>query len=186
LNLTGGALELDPSNDAYAYFFSAIAYFNLNQSPEAEERALKAEEIDKEHQPAPVAVPAGLDLRSQARLNCRCCLLSRMSEAGAGFKQPEEGIIRNAKPKVDSPRQLSARIQHEPRLALLQVRDNSQFAVSCAVHCGPPLGSAMEDAYCGDVLPSDLKAYRQSFLLRSAISRRKLGNSCAYPDLWVH
>jgi hypothetical protein len=31
------------------YFFSAIAYFNLNQLPEAEERALKAEEIDKEH-----------------------------------------------------------------------------------------------------------------------------------------
>jgi hypothetical protein len=42
-----------------------------------------------------------------------------MSEAGAGFKHPEEG------------------------LALLQVRENSQFAVSCAVHCGPPLGSAM-------------------------------------------
>lgn len=49
LNLTSRALDLDPSNDAYAYFFSAIAYFNLNQLPEAEERALKAEEIDKEH-----------------------------------------------------------------------------------------------------------------------------------------
>ena len=49
LNLTSRALELDPSNDAYAYFFSAIAYFILNQLPEAEERALKAEEIDKEH-----------------------------------------------------------------------------------------------------------------------------------------
>jgi tetratricopeptide (TPR) repeat protein len=48
-DLTSRALELDPSNDAYAYFLSAIAYFNLNQLPEAEERALKAEEIDKEH-----------------------------------------------------------------------------------------------------------------------------------------
>jgi tetratricopeptide (TPR) repeat protein len=49
LNLTSRALDLDPSNDAYAYFFRAIAYFDLNQLPEAEERALKAEEIDKEH-----------------------------------------------------------------------------------------------------------------------------------------
>jgi tetratricopeptide (TPR) repeat protein len=43
------ALELDRVNDAYAYFFSAIAYFNLNQLPEAEKRALKAEEIDRAH-----------------------------------------------------------------------------------------------------------------------------------------
>ncbi len=49
LNLTGRALELDPVNDAYAYFFSAIAYFNLNQVPEAENRALKAEAIDRNH-----------------------------------------------------------------------------------------------------------------------------------------
>ena len=49
LNLTTRALELDPVNDAYAYFFSAIAYFNLNQLPEAEKRALKAEEIDRAH-----------------------------------------------------------------------------------------------------------------------------------------
>jgi tetratricopeptide (TPR) repeat protein len=47
LNLTSRALELDPVNDAYAYFFSAIAYFNLNQLPEAENRALKAEVIDR-------------------------------------------------------------------------------------------------------------------------------------------
>jgi len=47
--LTTRALELDPVNDAYAYFFSAIAYFNLNQLPEAERRALKAEEIDRDH-----------------------------------------------------------------------------------------------------------------------------------------
>jgi hypothetical protein len=67
-----------------------------------------------------------------------------MSEAGTGFKQPEEGIIRSAKSKLDSPRQLSARVQREPRRALLQVRDDSQFAMSCAVHCDPPLGSAME------------------------------------------
>ncbi len=49
LNLTSRALELDPVNDAYAYFFSAIAYFNRNQLPEAEERALKAEVIDRNH-----------------------------------------------------------------------------------------------------------------------------------------
>lgn len=49
LDLSGRALELDPVNDAHGYFFSAIAYFNLNQLREAEMRALKAEEIDKEH-----------------------------------------------------------------------------------------------------------------------------------------
>jgi hypothetical protein len=49
LSLTSCALELDQVGDAYGYFFSAIAYFNLNQLPEAEVRALKAEEIDKEH-----------------------------------------------------------------------------------------------------------------------------------------
>ncbi len=49
LNLTSRALELDSVNDAYAYFFSAIAYFNLNQLPEAETRALKAEVIDRNH-----------------------------------------------------------------------------------------------------------------------------------------
>jgi tetratricopeptide (TPR) repeat protein len=49
LNLTRRAFELDPVNDAYAYFFSAIAYFNLNQLPEAENNALKAEVIDRNH-----------------------------------------------------------------------------------------------------------------------------------------
>ena len=49
LNLTSRALELDPVSDAYAYFFSAIAYFNLNQLPEAEKRALQAEGIDRHH-----------------------------------------------------------------------------------------------------------------------------------------
>jgi len=49
LNLTTRALEIDAVNDAYAYFFSAIAYFNLNQLSEAEASALKAESIDIEH-----------------------------------------------------------------------------------------------------------------------------------------
>jgi tetratricopeptide (TPR) repeat protein len=49
LNQTRRALELDVVNDAYAYFFSAIAYFNLNQLSEAEASALKAESIDTEH-----------------------------------------------------------------------------------------------------------------------------------------
>jgi tetratricopeptide (TPR) repeat protein len=49
LQLTNHALELDPVGDAYGYFFSAIAYLNLNQLPEAQQQALKAEEIDKDH-----------------------------------------------------------------------------------------------------------------------------------------
>jgi len=49
LRHTTRALELDPVHDPYAYFFSAIAYFNLNQFAEAEQRALKAEELDRAH-----------------------------------------------------------------------------------------------------------------------------------------
>jgi tetratricopeptide (TPR) repeat protein len=49
LRQTTRALELDPAHDPYAYFFSAIAYFSLNQFAEAEQRALKAEELDREH-----------------------------------------------------------------------------------------------------------------------------------------
>lgn len=52
MNLTKRALNLDPVNDAYAYFFSAIAYFNLNPLPEAQYRALKPEAIDRDqHEP---------------------------------------------------------------------------------------------------------------------------------------
>ena len=46
---TTRALEIDPLHDPYAYFFSAIAYFNLNQFTEAKRRALKAEELDRDH-----------------------------------------------------------------------------------------------------------------------------------------
>jgi tetratricopeptide (TPR) repeat protein len=49
LNLTKRTLELDPINDAYTYFFRANAYFNLNQLPEAQDGALKAEAIDRDH-----------------------------------------------------------------------------------------------------------------------------------------
>jgi len=49
LKLTSRALELDSSNDAHAYFFRAIAYFNLNLLSDAESSALKAEGIDREH-----------------------------------------------------------------------------------------------------------------------------------------
>lgn len=49
LRHTSHALELDPLHDPYAYFFSAIAYFNLHQLEEAERRALKAQELDSEH-----------------------------------------------------------------------------------------------------------------------------------------
>lgn len=49
LRYTTRALELDSMHDPYAHFFSAIAYFNLNQIAEAEQRALKAEELDRDH-----------------------------------------------------------------------------------------------------------------------------------------
>jgi tetratricopeptide (TPR) repeat protein len=49
LTLTSRALALDPISNAHAYFFRAIAHFNLNQLAEAEENALKAEAIDRNH-----------------------------------------------------------------------------------------------------------------------------------------
>lgn len=49
LDFTTRALALDPANDPYAYFFSGIAYFNLNDLQQAETRVLKAAEIDKTH-----------------------------------------------------------------------------------------------------------------------------------------
>ena len=49
LRHTSHDLELDPLHDPYAYFFSAIAYFNLHQLEEAERRALEAAELDTEH-----------------------------------------------------------------------------------------------------------------------------------------
>lgn len=49
LRHTSRALELDPLHDPYAYFFSAIAFFNLHQLEEAERRALKAAELDTDH-----------------------------------------------------------------------------------------------------------------------------------------
>ena len=180
LNLTSRALELDPSNDAYAHFFSAIAYFNLNQLPEAKQRASKAEEIDKEHDQTLLQFLLAQIYEAKhdstaAAVHFREC--RKLAQDLSNLKKELSKIQSRLTTPTFCPR--PARTTPP----LLQVRDDSQFAVSCAVHCGPPLGSAMEDAYCGDVLPSDLKAYRQSFLLRSAISRRKLGNSCAYPDL---
>jgi cytochrome c-type biogenesis protein CcmH/NrfG len=49
LRYASRALELDSIHDPYAYFFSAIAYYNLSQFAEAEQRALKAEELDRDH-----------------------------------------------------------------------------------------------------------------------------------------
>lgn len=49
LKQTSRALELDAVSDAYAYFFSAIAYLNLNQVQEAEKNAVQAEAIDRNH-----------------------------------------------------------------------------------------------------------------------------------------
>jgi len=54
LNVTKTALGLNPVGDLYAYFYRAIALFNLNQLPEAEKSAMEAEGIDREHKEAPV------------------------------------------------------------------------------------------------------------------------------------
>lgn len=47
LQLSTRALEIDPTNDAVAYGYSASANFHLHRLPEAENSALKAVEIDK-------------------------------------------------------------------------------------------------------------------------------------------
>jgi tetratricopeptide (TPR) repeat protein len=49
LNVTKMAMGLNPVGDVYAYFYRAIALFNLNQLPEAEKTALQAEGIDTQH-----------------------------------------------------------------------------------------------------------------------------------------
>jgi tetratricopeptide (TPR) repeat protein len=54
VNLTKIALGLNPVGDAYAYFYRSMAYFHLNQLPEAERDALEAEGINRGHQEAPV------------------------------------------------------------------------------------------------------------------------------------
>ena len=47
LKLSSRALELDPTNDAVAYGYNAVANLNLHRLSEAEKSALKASEIDK-------------------------------------------------------------------------------------------------------------------------------------------
>ena len=54
LNITKTALGLNPVGDVYAYFYRSMAYFNLNQLPEAERNALQAEGIDGDHRDAAV------------------------------------------------------------------------------------------------------------------------------------
>jgi len=54
LNVTKTALGLNPVGDVYAYFYRSMAYFNLNQLPEAEKSALQAEGVDQQHHDAPV------------------------------------------------------------------------------------------------------------------------------------
>ena len=54
LNVTKTALGLNPVGDLYAYFYRAMAFFNLNQLPEAEKSAIEAEGIDRDHKEAPV------------------------------------------------------------------------------------------------------------------------------------
>jgi tetratricopeptide (TPR) repeat protein len=85
LALTGRALELDPVNDAYAYFFSAIAYFNLNQVPEAEKRALKAEEIDRDSREPLVQFLLAQFYEAKPRLSDCCFSPSAISKSQSGF-----------------------------------------------------------------------------------------------------
>jgi tetratricopeptide (TPR) repeat protein len=54
LNVTKTALGLNPVGDLYAYFYRAMAFYNLNKLPEAEKSAIEAEGIDTEHREAPV------------------------------------------------------------------------------------------------------------------------------------
>ena len=54
LSVTKTALGLNPVSDVYAYFYRAMAFFNLNQLPEAEKSALQAEGMDTEHKQATV------------------------------------------------------------------------------------------------------------------------------------
>lgn len=54
LNVTKAALRLNPVGDVYANFYRAMAFFNLNQLPEAEKSALQAEGVDPAHKQAPV------------------------------------------------------------------------------------------------------------------------------------
>jgi predicted Zn-dependent protease len=54
LNVTKTALGLNPVGDVYAYFYRSMAFFNLNQLPEAEKNALQAEGVDRDRHEAPV------------------------------------------------------------------------------------------------------------------------------------
>ena len=47
LKFSGQALAIDPTTDAVAYSYSALANLNLHHLPEAEKSALKAADIDK-------------------------------------------------------------------------------------------------------------------------------------------
>jgi hypothetical protein len=47
LKFSGQALAIDPTTDALAYSYNALANLNLRHLPEAEKSALKAAEIDK-------------------------------------------------------------------------------------------------------------------------------------------
>jgi tetratricopeptide (TPR) repeat protein len=49
LKFSRHALDLDPTNDAVAYGYNAAANLNLHKLPEAEKSALRAVEIDKNH-----------------------------------------------------------------------------------------------------------------------------------------
>jgi tetratricopeptide (TPR) repeat protein len=49
LKLSARALEIDPTADAAAYAYSAMANLNLHHLPEAEKSALKALEIDRDN-----------------------------------------------------------------------------------------------------------------------------------------
>jgi tetratricopeptide (TPR) repeat protein len=54
LTVTKAALGLNPVGDVYAYLYRSMAFFNLNQLPEAEKNALQAEGLDADHHQATV------------------------------------------------------------------------------------------------------------------------------------
>ena len=54
LELADAALSLNPENDGYAHYYRAMAYFYLNNLPDAQKNALQAAEIDLNHNYLPL------------------------------------------------------------------------------------------------------------------------------------
>jgi tetratricopeptide (TPR) repeat protein len=99
LNVTKMAMGLNPGGDVYAYFYRAIALFNLNQLPEAEKTALQAEGIDAQHHDASVHYLLGQIYEAKGDLS------SAVAEVKEFLKMNSD------KGKVDEAKQYLARLQ---------------------------------------------------------------------------